>query len=411
MMLGGKKEVFYMKRIFCVLLGVSMVFVFVGCGKTEVPSTPNTEKPSNAVASPESVAYYCMISEPGPDGLVFYPLANTNAEKFDQLAAFYECNAYDSENPVANVIPRQLPANAQVWPEYRFFKESDAEVSRTNEAQFFVWENHLVLSWGYAQDGTGANMVMDVPEELSAYFIALAQEAATQENGISTGPWYATQLARQTVVGSAYSRQSVIITLINQNVSEEDAIYGVDHCGVDWMAQAVKCLKKYWISDPGYRDELINTLKAEKFTEEEAAYAVNYAMKLSAEPKNFVYSCLIDKHDGKGLIRYTVPNIDVKKFEQLLEFCAANSYDPLGSNAGKQTRRLPYGVVKEPEIRFGRESENRFTSEGAGRFYVWEGKLVLLWYTSGDDYTLVADVPDSLGQYFVNLIDTLKSEG
>jgi hypothetical protein len=405
-----------MKRIVCILCALALALALLAaCGKTEAPaqqisSTLAEETASAADATPEDVVYYCMISELGPDGIVFYPLANVNTEKFDQLAAFYERNAYNSENPVTNAATRQLPADAQTWPGYRFFYESDTGASRTTAAQFSVWENHLVLSYGYAQDGTGAAVVVDVPEELSAYFMTLAKEAATQENGISTGPWYATQLARIYVAGSAYSRQSVITHLINSQVSAEDAIYGVDHCGIDWMEQAAKCIKKYWISDPDYRDELIDTLKAEKFTEEEATYAVEYAMKLSADPKNFVYSCLLDKHDGKGLVRYAVPNIDVKKFEQLLDFCKANSYDPLGSNTGKQTRKLPYGVTQKPEIRFGRESENGFTSEGAGRFYIWEGKLVLLWYTSGEDYTLVADVPEALGQYFMNLIDALKSE-
>jgi len=126
-----------------------------------------------------------------------------------------------------------------------------------------------------------------------------------------------------------------------------------------------------------------------------------------ANPANFEYLCLIDKNDGEGLVAYPAPDMDPEMLDALCDFQKSNSYNSIGN---KNTRQLPFSVWHEPELRFVKKSGNGLFNDGAAMFYIWEGKLVLLNYVSGDDYTAVTDVPDELSRYFVALVNSLPDE-
>lgn len=126
-----------------------------------------------------------------------------------------------------------------------------------------------------------------------------------------------------------------------------------------------------------------------------------------ANPENFTYDCWYQEYGAKHVF-YPVPDMDVAKLDALVEFCELSSYDPIIPNRGVKTRRVPYAVNREPELRFGKLSKDELFSEGAARFFAWEGKLLLEWYTYSDDYMMVVDVPDDLSQYFIGIVDGLK---
>lgn len=125
-------------------------------------------------------------------------------------------------------------------------------------------------------------------------------------------------------------------------------------------------------------------------------------------PANSAYFCWIMEKGADDPIITRLPNIDVEKFDALVKFSERNEYDPYGSDKDAATRRLPYAASAEPEIRFGKEESPGVALKGAAGLHVWEGKLVLEWYTSGDEYMLVVDVPDDLSQYFIGVLDGLK---
>ena len=52
----------------------------------------------------------------------------------------------------------------------------------------------------------------------------------------------------------------------------EDAVYGADNCGADWCAEAAEAAKSYIDLMPMSRDELIEQLKFEGYTPEQAEY-------------------------------------------------------------------------------------------------------------------------------------------
>ena len=60
--------------------------------------------------------------------------------------------------------------------------------------------------------------------------------------------------------------------LESDNFSAEDAAYAADHCGADWNEQAERKAKAISSS---YRSEILEQLKEDGFTYDQAQYAVN----------------------------------------------------------------------------------------------------------------------------------------
>jgi acyl-coenzyme A synthetase/AMP-(fatty) acid ligase len=73
----------------------------------------------------------------------------------------------------------------------------------------------------------------------------------------------------------SFSRQGLIHQLEFEGFSNEDAVYGADHCDADWMEQAVKKAESYLEIMAYSRQGLIDQLLFEGFTPEEAAHGVD----------------------------------------------------------------------------------------------------------------------------------------
>jgi hypothetical protein len=87
-----------------------------------------------------------------------------------------------------------------------------------------------------------------------------------------------------------------------------------------------------------------------------------------------------------------------------VQFVERNSYDPFRGNNRIKTRKTAFSIYYEPKIRFFIEENSKV---GAGDFYLWEGKFTLLYQFSSDEYALVIDVPDELGQYFIEVVKSV----
>ncbi len=60
-----------------------------------------------------------------------------------------------------------------------------------------------------------------------------------------------------------------------EGFTHEEAVYGADNSGADWMEQAVKKAKSYLDYSSFSRERLISQLEYEGFTHEEAVYGVD----------------------------------------------------------------------------------------------------------------------------------------
>lgn len=71
---------------------------------------------------------------------------------------------------------------------------------------------------------------------------------------------------------SAFSYKGLIEQLEYVKFSHEEAVYAADHCGADWMEQAVKKAASYLQVSSFSRDGLIEQLEYVGFTHDQAVY-------------------------------------------------------------------------------------------------------------------------------------------
>ena len=124
---------------------------------------------------------------------------------------------------------------------------------------------------------------------------------------------------------------------------------------------------------------------------------------------NFTYYCRIGaQYDDRDPVLVSIPNIDTTKFDELISFANMNGYNPFGSNKDVKTCRQPIPDRDEsPELTFYKESnDGYFASDQGYKFFVLDGKFLLLFYFDGETDELVAvEAPDELSKYFIELME------
>ncbi len=74
---------------------------------------------------------------------------------------------------------------------------------------------------------------------------------------------------------SAFSYKGLIEQLKYEQYSDEEAVYAVENCGADWNEQAAKSAENYLSFSSFSRQELKDQLIYEGFTEQQAEYGVS----------------------------------------------------------------------------------------------------------------------------------------
>lgn len=101
-----------------------------------------------------------------------------------------------------------------------------------------------------------------------------AAPAAPAEPAVTAGQKNATKKAEAYLSYMPFSRQGLIQQLEFEKYSTDDATYAVDHITVDWNEQAAKKAQSYLDMTAFSRDGLIDQLTFEGFTPEQAEYGV-----------------------------------------------------------------------------------------------------------------------------------------
>lgn len=91
---------------------------------------------------------------------------------------------------------------------------------------------------------------------------------------VTVGQQNALRKARSYLSHTAFSYKRLIEQLEFEGFTHDEAVYGVDNCGADWMEQAVKCAERYLSHTAFSRVRLIEQLEFEGFTHEQAVYGV-----------------------------------------------------------------------------------------------------------------------------------------
>ncbi len=94
-------------------------------------------------------------------------------------------------------------------------------------------------------------------------------------SSVSPGMQKALQEARQILSITAYSYQGLIDRLRREQFTDEEAKYGADSCGADWKEEAVKDAKNILSVSAYSYQGMIDRLGREQFTDEEAKYGAD----------------------------------------------------------------------------------------------------------------------------------------
>ena len=101
-----------------------------------------------------------------------------------------------------------------------------------------------------------------------------ATEAQTANSDISVSKLNALSKAGDYLNYTAFSHDGLVEQLKYEGFSEEDATYAADNCGADWNEQSAKKAQEYMDYSSFSRSELIDQLEYEGFTSEQAEYGV-----------------------------------------------------------------------------------------------------------------------------------------
>lgn len=92
---------------------------------------------------------------------------------------------------------------------------------------------------------------------------------------VTTGQSNALKAAKNYLSVMPFSYTGLIEQLEFEKYSYEDAVYAVDNCGADWNAQAAKAAKNYLDVMPFSREGLIDQLVFEGYTYEQAVFGAD----------------------------------------------------------------------------------------------------------------------------------------
>ena len=91
---------------------------------------------------------------------------------------------------------------------------------------------------------------------------------------LTTGQSNALKAAKRYLDALPFSYEGLVKQLEFEKYTHEDAVFAVDHCGADWNEQAAKKAESYLQSGAFSRDRLIDQLEFDGYTHEQAVYGV-----------------------------------------------------------------------------------------------------------------------------------------
>ena len=151
-----------------------------------------------------------------------------------------------------------------------------------------------------ASDGSGSSTRGDAPS---------GSDSSSTNYG--AGNQNAVERAKQYLRTTSFSHDGLVKQLEYEGFSHEDATYGADACGADWMEQAVLKAKQYLQTTAFSESGLVDQLVYEGFTQDEAEHGVSLcganwmeqAVKKARQYQSFSslsYSRLVEQLEYEG---------------------------------------------------------------------------------------------------------------
>ena len=135
-----------------------------------------------------------------------------------------------------------------------------------------------------------------------------------------------------------------------------------------------------------------------------------------ADPNNYNYYCGVGYYISETAIH--IPEIDLQKYNALIDFGKANNYNPFDKASKKKieqtAHRIPKSEFNEGVCFYKISNDGYFTSLLTPMYFVHDSKLLMVFYHDGGSRNggiqevVALEVPDELGQYFIDLMDKYR---
>lgn len=123
---------------------------------------------------------------------------------------------------------------------------------------------------------------------------------------------------------------------------------------------------------------------------------------------NFIYRCVV-KSTGGTSKTIDIDEMDIKKLNELVEFCENNAYKSNAFADSGNMKSVPSTSLGDKTYRFGMSSNDGLFSVNAREFYIVEGALVYKYReVMSEEKTLIIDLPEDLSDYFIAIIKGLN---
>ncbi|MGN8939027.1 Ltp family lipoprotein [Bittarella sp. HCP28S3_D9] len=151
---------------------------------------------------------------------------------------------------------------------------------------------------------SGAGQSSSKPGSNSAQSSASQSGGNSASSGATAGQKNALSTAKSYLSISDFSHKGLVEQLEYEGFSHEEAVYGADHCGANWNAQALKGAKSYLEVAAFSQKGLAQQLQYDGYTGEQAAYgAANCGANWNEQAAKSAKSYLeISPHSRQGLI-------------------------------------------------------------------------------------------------------------
>jgi len=136
-----------------------------------------------------------------------------------------------------------------------------------------------------------------------------------------------------------------------------------------------------------------------------------------ADSANFIYYCGGKPYTSEEGDEY--PQIDAQKFDELFAFGEEYDYKPFDERSNERAMQIAYRLPEEAfekGLKFTKASnDGYFKVGGSHEYFVHDDKLILVFYHDGGrdnggiKEVVAIDVPDELGQYFIDLMERYLS--
>ncbi|ERJ00624.1 MULTISPECIES: Ltp family lipoprotein [Eubacteriales] len=151
---------------------------------------------------------------------------------------------------------------------------------------------------------SGAGQSSSKPSSNSAQSSTSQSGGNSASSGVTAGQKNALSTAKSYLSISDFSHKGLVEQLEYEGFSHEEAVYGADHCGANWNAQALKGAKSYLEVAAFSQKGLAQQLQYDGYTGEQAAYgAANCGANWNEQAAKSAKSYLeISSYSRQGLI-------------------------------------------------------------------------------------------------------------